>query len=178
MPILLPELTIGDQVFTPSFYGVRCTTGLGLKNAFTFRYEQPEWITKDEKIVPGLGSCKVTWTFQGDKITSEFIFTVKNELQVDRFRYMMALAAPHSQYRVGTTLTLGEESLRAVVEKDDFGATWQDTTVVSDDPAYRTYCGKIHYLQTLLRDHPLIMHPNQQYRLTITLQPHLVMADE
>lgn len=177
MPILMPELTFGEHVIIPSFYGIRCTTQLGLKNALSFRYEQPELITKDEKIIPGLGSCKVSWTFQGDKITSEFIFTVKNQIQLDSFRYMMALSVPHSQYRIGTTFALGDESLRAMVEKDDFQAVWQDTHVVSDDSAYRTYYGKIHYIQTLMRDHPLVMRPGQQYRLTVSFQPDLTLAD-
>ena len=41
--------------------------------------------------------------------------------------------------------------------KDDFQATWRETEVVSADPTYRTNYGKIHYLQYLVRDHPLIM---------------------
>jgi hypothetical protein len=178
LPILLPELTLGEHTIIPAFYGTKCTTGLGLKNALTFRYEQPELISKDEKIINGLGSCKVSWTFIKNKIVSEFIFTVKQQVEMTRFRYMMALAAPHSEYRIGTSLTLGDESLRATVEKDDFQATWQDIAVVSDDPDYRTYYGKIHYLQTLMRDHPLTMRPGQSYRLVISFEPDLVFVDE
>ena len=129
-------------------------------------------------MVPGLGSCKVSWTFSGDKITSEFIFTVKNPIQMDKLRYVLALATPHSNYRSGTTFTLGEESLRPEVLKDDFHATWQETEVVSEDPDYKTPFGKIHYLQTLLRDHPLQMRPGQQYKLTLTFHPDITFADE
>lgn len=178
LPILQPELTFGEHVIVPSFYGKRCTTGLGLRNSFFFRYEQPELITKDEQIVPGLGSCKVNWTFQGGKLTSEFIFTVKNQIQLDRMRYVIALAAPHSTYRSGLTYTLGPDSLRPTVLKDDFHAVWAETEVVTDDPQYRTYWGKIHYLQILSRDHPLIMRPGQQYRLVVEFEPDIRFVDE
>ncbi|HCR37710.1 MAG TPA: hypothetical protein DIU37_06125, partial [Opitutae bacterium] len=178
LPILLPELTFGEHVVIPAFYGKRCTTGLGLRNSFFFRYEQPELITKEQKVVSGMGNCKVNWTFLGDKITSEFVFTVKNPTQMDSMRYVLALGAPHSRYRIGTTFALGEESLRASVEKDDFQANWADPEVVAEDPEYRTYYGKIHYLQVLQRNHPLIMRPGQQYRLTVTFQPDIVLADE
>ena len=178
LPIMLPELTFGDKVIIPSYYGKHCVTGMGLRKSMYFRYEQPELISKDGNIVPGLGSCKVSWTFTGDKITSEFIFTVKNQTKLDKLRYVLALAAPHSNYRIGTTFTLGKESLRPEVIKDDFHATWQETEVVSDNPDYKTPYGKIHYLQTLLRDHPLTMRPGQQYKLTLTFQPDIAFADE
>ncbi|MGC4074187.1 MAG: hypothetical protein QM760_17085 [Nibricoccus sp.] len=42
LPIMLPELTFGDHVTLPAFYGKNCVTGLGLRNSFYFRYEQPE----------------------------------------------------------------------------------------------------------------------------------------
>ena len=178
MPVLMPELTFGEHVTVPAFYGKHCTTGLGLRNSFQFRYEQPDLITKDQELATSIGSCKVNWTFSGDKITSEYTYTVKSPIQLDSMRYVIALSAPHSQYRLGTTFTLGQESLRASVEKDDFQAKWDEIEVVSDDPEFRTYYGKIHYLQTLKRDHPLIMRPGQQYRLVVTFQPDLAMADE
>lgn len=178
LPILQPELTFGEHVIVPSFYGKRCTTGLGLRNSFFFRYEQPELITKDEQFVNGLGSCKVSWNFQGGKLTSEFVFTVKNQVQMDKMRYVIALGAPHSSYRSGLTYTLGPASLRPSVIKDDFQAVWEETEVVSDDPQYRSYWGKIHYLQVLTRDHPLIMRPGQQYRLVVEFEPDIRFADE
>lgn len=177
MPIMLPELTFGDQTIIPSFYGKRCTTGLGLKNAFFFRYEQPELINKEQKLVSGLGSCRVNWTFSGDKITSEFLFTVKNQVQLDSMRYVVALGTPHSQYRMMNTFTLGPESVRAFVEKDDFQAVWTDTKTVVEDPDYRTSHGNINYLQVLHRNHPLIMRPSQQYRLIISFEPDIQLAD-
>ena len=178
LPILQPELTFGDKVTIPSFYGLRCVTGLGLKNSFYFRYEQPELITKDEEIVPGIGSCKVTWTFADNKVTGEFIYTVKAPIQLDCMRYVIALGMPHSTYRIGSTFALGPESLRATVVKDDFQAEWKDTEVVSTDPTYATFYGKIHYIQTLTRNHPLLMRPGQQYRLTLSFDPDIVLADE
>ncbi|WP_309399558.1 hypothetical protein [Cerasicoccus maritimus] len=176
-PILLPELTFGDKVIIPSFYGKRCTIRQGLRGALTFSYEQPDLITKDEEFVSGLGSCKVTWTFTGGKMTSEFVFSVKQQVSMDSMRYVIALGMPHSQYRSGMTFTNGPEGLRPAVVKDDFHAEW-DTESVTADPAYKTYWGKLHYLQSLKRDHPLIMRPGQQYRLTVEFEPDLAMADE
>lgn len=178
MPIMLPELTFGEDVILPSWYGKQCVAGLGARNSFYFRYEQPELISRDERFVNGLGSCKVAWTFSGSKIESEFVFTVKRQVQLDRLRYQLAIAAPHTQYRIGTTLALGHQSHRAAVIKDDFQCVWKDTEVVSGHPAYKSCYGKIHYLQTLERDHPLIMRPGQQYRLHITFEPDIKLADE
>lgn len=176
-PILLPELTFGEHIILPSFYGKRCTTGLGLKNSFFFRYEQPELINKEQKIVSGLGSCRVNWTFSGDKITSEFLFTVKNQVQLDSMRYVIALGVPHSHYQMINTFRLGAESVRAFVEKDDFQGVWMDTETVVDDPEYRTSYGNINYLQVLHRDHPLIMRPGQQYRLIVSFEPDIQTED-
>lgn len=178
LPIMLPELTFGKHVIIPSFYGTKCSTGLGLKRSFIFKYEQPELITKDEEIIKGLGNCKVSWTFSGDKIVSEFIFTMKEQTTMDSMRYVLAFGAPHTNYRIGTTFTLGEESLRATVVKDDFHADWSATDVVTDDPAYATYYGNLHYLQTLSRDHSLVMRPGQPYKLVISFEPDLAFADE
>jgi len=178
LPIMMPELTFGDKVIVPSFYGKNCTTAMGLRNALTFKYDQPELITTDEQIVPGLGSCKVMWSFKGGTITCEFCFTVKQQVQLDRMRYVLAIAAPHSRYRVGTSFTLGEEGHRTNVVKDDFQAEWKELDVVTEDPEYRTYYGNMHYLQILERDHPLITRPATQYRLALSFEPDIAFADE
>ncbi len=177
LPVMIPELTIDDRQFVPAYYGKRIVTGLGARNSFYFRYEQPELITRDEVIVSGLGSCKVNWTFEKSKITSEFVYTVKNNLQINQMRYMLVIASPHSSYRLGNSLTLGQEGFRCSVTKDDFHANWQETEVVSEQSAYKTFYGKVHYLQTLLRDHPLIMRPGQSYRLTVTFEPDVVSVE-
>ncbi len=176
-PILVPELTFGKHRIVPCFYGKRCSTGLGLRNSFFFRYEQPELINAEEEFVNGLGSAKVSWTFQGGKITSEFVFQVKNQVQMESMRYIIALGAPHSHYRSALTYALGEESLRPNVVKDDFQAKWRDIEVVTEDPEYRSFWGKIHYLQVLERDHPLHMRPGQQYRLTVEFEPDIVLGE-
>lgn len=178
LPIMMPELTFGDKVVVPSFYGKNCTTSMGPRNAIVFKYEQPELITKDEKIVSGLGSCKVSWSFKNTEIHCEFCFTVKQQVQMDRMRYILAIAAPHSSHRVSTSLCLGEEGHRAQVVKDDFQAEWKDLDTVTDDSTFRTYYGKIHYLQTLERSHPLIMRPGTQYRLALSFNPDIAFADE
>lgn len=178
LPIMTPELTFGDKVIVPSFYGKNCTTGMGLRNALTFKYDQPELITKDEVIVPGLGSCKVMWSFLGGKISCEYCFTVKQQVQLDKMRYIMAIAAPHSRYRVATAFTLGEGGHGTELIKDDFQAEWKELEVVTDNPEYRTYYGNMHYLQILERDHPLIMRPGVQYRFALSFEPDLAFADE
>ncbi|NRA25821.1 MAG: hypothetical protein HRU10_01065 [Opitutales bacterium] len=178
LPIMVPELTFGEHVTVPSFYGKRCTTGLGLRQSVFFRYEQPELITVGEKMVNGLGSCKVNWTFAGTKITCEFLYQVRQQFQLDRFRYMLAIAGPHQHYQLPTTFTLGAEGLRAQVVKDDFQAVWGETEDVTEDPAYRTVQGNVYYLQTLQRDHPLIMRPGQQYRLSLEFEPDIAFAGE
>ena len=68
LPVMLPELTFGENVTLPAFYGKNCVTGLGMRNSFFFRYEQPDLITTKEEIVRNLGSVKVQWTFAGSKV--------------------------------------------------------------------------------------------------------------
>ena len=177
LPVMIPELTIGGKAIIPAFYGKRCVTGLGLKRSFYFRYEQPDFITKDEEIIPGLGSVKVSWNFSGNKISSEFIFTVKKQVQCDHFRYMLAIGSPHTEKHAPMTFTLGEGGLGCTVEKDDFQAEWQQTEVVTEELGYRTYWGNLHYIQSLVRDHPLIMRPGQQYRLSISFAPDVALLD-
>jgi hypothetical protein len=177
LPIMLPELTFGEHITIPAFYGKNCVTGLGLRNSFYFRYEQPELITTKEEIIKGLGSVKVQWTFTGSKINCEFAYTVKQQVTLDKFRYVLVVAAPHSKYRVGGSPTLGPLGHRCGVSKNDFQATWQDTEVVSADPTYRTNYGKIHYLQNLVRDHPLVMRPGHVYRLAVEFDPEIVPVE-
>lgn len=177
LPIMLPELTFGEHVTIPAFYGKNCITGLGLRNSFFFRYEQPELIGTNEEIVKGLGSVKVQWNFAGPKISCEFAYTVRQQVTLDKFRYMLAIAAPHSKYHVAGSLMLGAEGHRCSVIKDDFQATWLDTEVVTNDPAYRTNYGKVHYLQYLMRDHPLIMRPGNTYRLNVSFEPDIAHAE-
>jgi hypothetical protein len=177
LPIMLPELTFGEHVTIPAFYGKNCVTGLGLRNSFYFRYEQPELITTKEEIVKGLGSVKVQWNFTGSKISCEFAYTVKQQVTLDKFRYVLAVAAPHTKYRVGGSPTLGALGHRCGVAKNDFQANWLDTEVVSADATYRTNYGKIHYLQSLVRDHPLVMRPGHVYRLAVEFDPEIVPVE-
>jgi len=171
LPIMIPELTFGDRVTLPSFYGKNCVTGLGLRNSFFFRYDQPELIDTNEELLKNFASVKVQWTFSGSKVGCEFAYTVKQQVTLDKFRYVLAVAAPHSKYNATGGLTLGPLGHRCSVARDDFQATWRDTEVVSADPQYRTNYGKIHYLQYLVRDHPLIMRPGQTYRLAVNFEP-------
>ena len=174
VPIMIPELTFGEHVTLPAFYGKNCVTGLGLRNSFYFRYDQPDLISTKEEIIKGIASVKVQWTFAGNKIGCEFAYTVKQQVTLDKFRYALAIAAPHSKYHVTGALALGPQGHRCSVAKDDFQGVWQETEVVSADPTYRTNYGKIHYLQYLVRDHPLIMRPGHVYRLAVNFEPEVV----
>jgi hypothetical protein len=177
LPIMVPELTFGENVTVPGIYGQKCVTGLGLKNSFFFRYEQPELINIKEELVRGLGTVKVQWTFTGSKVAAEFAYTVRNQVQLDRFRMALVIGAAHSKYRFGTSPVLGPGGHRCSVLKDDFHANWQETETVTADPAYRTNYGKIHYVQMFVRDHPLIMRPGQIYRLAVSFEPDITLAE-
>ena len=174
LPVMLPELTFGEHVTLPAFYGKNCVTGLGMRNSFFFRYEQPDLITTKEEIVRNLGSVKVQWNFTGRKVACEFAYTAKQQVTLDKFRFVLVVASPHSKYRVPGSPILGPLGHRCSVTRDDFQANWQDTEVVTADPTYRTNFGKIHYLQFLVRDHPLIMRPGHIYRLSVTFDPDVV----
>jgi hypothetical protein len=177
LPIMVPELTFGENVTVPAFYGQKCVTGLGLKNSFFFRYEQPELINLKEELVRNVGNVKVQWSFTGGKVAAEFAYTVKNQVQLDKFRFALVIGAPHSRYRLGTSPALGPNGHRCSVLKDDFHATWQETEVVTPDPTYRTNYGKLHYVQMFVRDHPLIMRPGQVYRLSVSFEPDITLVE-
>lgn len=177
MPIMIPELTFGDKTIVPAYYGKNCTTKMGIRNTLQFSYDQPTLITKEGVFANGLGSCRVNWVFAGGKINCEYIFKVESQIQLNRIRYSIAIAAPHSTYRTGTSYTLGEEGHRAKVIKDDFQAQWKQAETVSQDSNYRTHNGKIHYIQTLERDHPLIMRKGTEYRLALCFEPDITFAD-
>ena len=177
LPILQPELTIDGQAYVPSYYGMRCSTGLGMRQSFFFRYEQPELVTVDGTIVKNVGTCKVNWTFVGGKLTSEYLFQVKSQASLDSMRYLVAIGAPHSSHRSGMMLALGPQGQRPVVLKDDFQAQWAEPQVITEDPTYRTFWGNLHYLQILERKHPLVLRPAQQYRLIVEFEPDITMAD-
>ncbi len=77
---------------------------------------------------------KVQWTFAGNKIGCEFAYTVKQQVTLDKFRYALAIAAPHSKYHVTGALALGPLGHRCSVVKDDFQASWQETEIVTRRP--------------------------------------------
>ncbi len=178
LPVMLPELTFGKDIIIPSYYGKNCVTGIGLKKALYLRFNQPELVRTDGSFANGIGSCQVQWTFANGKISSEFAFQVKNPISMDSMRLALVIGSPHSSHRLGTTLRQGREGLRAQVEVDDFQAKWSSFETVSDNPDYRGYSGKVHYVQYLVRDHPLIMRPGQQYKLVLSYQPDVAYADE
>ena len=178
LPVMLPELTFGDTVIIPSFYGKNCVTGIGLKKSFYLRFEQPDLVKIDGSLSHGLGSCQVQWSFGDGKVQSEFIFKVKNSVSMDKMRLALVIGSPHTTHRLGTTLRQGEAGLRANVEVDDFQASWGSFETVTEDEDYRGYAGNVHYVQFLVRDHPLNMRPGQQYKLVVSYHPDVAFADE
>lgn len=171
VPAFLPEFTIGENTFTPSFYGKNIAVGLGLRNAFTFSYEQPELITKDEKIVPGVGSMRVKWEFLGGKMTLGVTLQVKQSVQLSSMRFVMPIAAAHSRFHQPSSPRLGEKSFGCTVPKDDFQGAWLDYENVSEDATQRTRYGKIYYYQTFVRALPLRLRPGTPYRIEISFEP-------
>ena len=71
----------------------------------------------------------------------------------------------------------GLDGQRGSVATVDCQATWRDTEVASHDPTYRTNYGKVHYLQYLVRDHPLIMRPGHVYRLIVNFDPDITLLE-
>jgi len=178
LPVMLPELTFGQDVVIPSYYGKNCVTGIGLKKSLYLRYDQPELIRIDGSMTSGLGNCQVQWTFGDGKIRSEFTFQVKNPSSLDKMRLALVIGSPHSAHRLGTTLRQGENGLRANVEVDDFQANWSSFETVTDLSGFRGYSGNVHYVQFLARDHALVMRPGQKYKLVLTYEPDVAFADE
>ena len=82
----------------------------------------------------------------------------------------------HPPAKVWRALTQG-----ALIEewlmKNDFQAVWQEAETVAADSTYRTNYGKIHYLQILIRDHPLVMRPGQVYRLVVEFDPDIARVE-
>jgi hypothetical protein len=178
LPVMVPELTFGDTVIVPSYYGKNCVTGIGLKKSFYLRFEQPDLVKTDGSLSHGLGSCQVQWSFGAGKVQSEFVFKVKNSVSMDKMRLALVIGSPHTTNRLGTTLRQGKEGLRANVEVDDFQASWGSFETVTEDEDYRGYAGNVHYVQYLVRDHPLNMRPGQQYKLVVSYHPDIAFADE
>jgi hypothetical protein len=178
LPVMMPELTFGDAVVVPSYYGKNCVTGIGLKKSFYLKFDQPDLIKTDGTFAYGIGSCQVQWSFIDGRVQSEFCFKVKNQITLDKMRLALVIGSPHSTYRLGTTLRQGAEGLRANVEIDDFQAKWGSFETLTENSEYRGYAGNIHYVQYLMRDHPLVMRPGQQYKLVLSYHPDIAFADE
>ena len=172
LPVLVPELTFDDGSITvPCFYGKRCTTTLGMRNTYNFSYEQPDLITTGEVIKPNIGSCNVAWSFEKSVITCEFAYKFTQQITLNSLKFVVPLSAPHSTYRLEQSFTVGDDTIQITVLKDDFHAEWSNVVDVTNNSDYKTYYGKICYLQILERSKPLILSPNKQYKLQIKLEP-------
>ena len=109
LPVMMPELTFGDQVIIPSYYGKNCVTGIGLKKSFYLRFDQPDLVKTDGTFAYGIGSCHVQWSFGDGRVQSEFTFKVKNQVTMDSMRLALVIGSPHTSYRLGTTIRQGPE---------------------------------------------------------------------
>ena len=173
----IPEYTIGDRVYTPSFYGKNLQVAMGTKaGTYHFRYEQPDLIDKDEKLSSGIASLKVDWELNGGRLVGRFTLLPKAAVTLENFRLVLPIAATHSRMTPGNALVLGPESHRCEVLKDDFHGEWLETKVVSEDPKHRTCWGKMHFYQVLERNKPLALRAGTPYAFEIAYQPDVVRA--
>ncbi len=173
VPAFVPEFTLGDEVFTPSFYAKNIATRIGLRNAFSVSYEQPELISTNEKIVPGVGSIRVEWEFSGGKITAKYTLRVKLPVVLKEMKLVMPIAACHSRLHLGSSPRLGENSFGCTILKDDFQGEWQNYEDVSQEAGNSTRCGKIYYYQVFARKTPLNLRPGMQYHFEISFEPEI-----
>jgi hypothetical protein len=170
----IPEFTIADRVYTPSFYGKNLQVVMGTRSGtYHFRYEQPELIDKNEKLSSGIASLKVDWELAGNRIVGRFTLIPKSSVILDHFRLVLPIAALHSQMTSGNALRLGPESHRCEVLRDDFQAEWQETKVVTEDSRHRTLWGKVHYYQVLERSKPISLRAGSSYQFEIAYQPDI-----
>ncbi|MDR2576707.1 MAG: hypothetical protein LBC42_01505, partial [Puniceicoccales bacterium] len=173
-PILVPELQIDGKLFTPSFYGKAIGAGIGSNREFQWHYEQPDLIDIEGHIHTGIASCKVQWNFQKTNVHAEFTYIPKKSLQLERFRYVVAIAMPHSQ-----TMQDGIPQLDSAggpwikILQDDFLGDWQQPQDVSADQAMRTHSGKIHYLLAYIRMQPVSLQSGRNYRFSVALTPNV-----
>lgn len=177
VPAFVPEFTIGENTFTPSFYAKNIATRIGMKNAFSVTYDQPELITTGEKIVQGVGAMRVEWEFLAGTLVARYTLTVKQPVTLTQMRMVMPIAACHSRYHLGSSFRLGEKSLGCTIPKDDFQGEWLNYEDVSQDLNQRTRYGKIYYYQTFIRNHPMNLRPGQQYRIEIAFEPDITFVD-
>jgi hypothetical protein len=174
LPMLVPELTFGDRVTVPSFYGKNVSTSLGPRREFQFRYEQPELITEDEAMAPNIASCKVLWSFVEGKVVAEFTYVAKRSVRLDSFRFTFAIAIPHSRLTLPSMRCLGENGLRPQILRDDFQGEWQQLHDMTEDPTYRTHGGKIACLYVYARLLALQLRPGIPYCFSISFEPEVV----
>ncbi len=173
----IPEYTIADRVYTPSFYGKNLQVAMGTKaGTYHFRYEQPDLIDKDEKLSAGVASLKVDWELNGGRIVGRFTLIPKAAVTLENFRLVLPIAATHSRMTPGNAQILGPESHRCEVLKDDFHGEWLETKVVSEDPKHRTCWGKMHFYQILERNKPLALRVGTPYTFEIAFQPDIIRA--
>lgn len=170
----IPEFTIRDKIYTPSFYGKNLQVVMGTKSGtYHFKYDQPDLIDLNEKLSAGLAAMKVDWEFTAGKIIGRFTLTPKTALVLENFRFVLPIAAPHSRMVSAGAYMLGPESHRCEVLRDDFGAEWLETKVVSDDPKHRTLFGKVHYYQILERNKSMSLRSGVGYSFEVVLQPDI-----
>ena len=131
-----PELTFGEHVTLPAFYGKNCVTGLGLRNSFFFRYEQPDLITLKEEMraQPRQREGPVDVLGLEDRLRVRLHGEAAGHARQVPLRPRDRRPPFASTTCGGCAHRSGPRATAARVAKDDFQATWQDTEVVSADP--------------------------------------------
>ncbi len=172
-PCFIPHLTIAGREITPSFHGHNVQVSMGAKNAFIFRYEQPELVDIHERLLPGLATFRVEWEFLAGKMTARYTLVPRASFVIESLRLVLPIATPHARLIAHGSPTLGAQYHRCEVLKDDLGCTWSDIETVTNKPEHKTCWGKIHYYQVLARHHPLPVRANHPLMLEISYEPEI-----
>jgi hypothetical protein len=125
MPPMLPILTIDGRATAPSCGGKSISTGLGSSREFLFRYEQPDLFSLDGEQVLGVASCKVQWSFRGNRIQAEFSYAPKRALRLERFDFAVPACCAQPCCHPPASVRLGEGGLRPQIILDDFHGDWE-----------------------------------------------------
>ena len=173
-PCFIPHLRIKGREITPSFTGRNVQVAMGNRGAFLFRYEQADLIDVAERTLPDLASWRVEWELTGGKMVGRFTLVARAAFAIESVRLVLPIATPHSRLNAHGARTLGGGYHLCEVLRDDFACAWSELETVTSNPAHRTCWGKIHYYQSLERDHSLQVRAGQSLSLEIAYQPEIV----
>lgn len=119
----------------------------------------------DGKVLPGLASCKVQWSFRAGAIQAEFSYVPKKVIRLERFYF--AVPIPSSDPCLPpATVRLGEKGWNPRILQDDFYGEWQPQR--PDDPDDKSHL--LCYERLL----PILLQPGQSYRFVVSYELDLM----